>query len=63
MPTSKWLAPVPSKRWAECFFLIYSPVWIVALLGVVVPLRLYEVRHHATALPARTLDKLAGHHY
>lgn len=39
---SKWFAANPSKRWCEQFFLCYSPVWILALLGVVVPLKLYE---------------------
>ncbi|CAK9193579.1 unnamed protein product [Sphagnum jensenii] len=39
---SLWLAASRSKRWGELFFLAYSPFWITALLGVVVPLRLYE---------------------
>jgi len=39
---SLWLAENPSKRWGEIFFLAYSPFWIITLLGVVVPLRLYE---------------------
>ncbi len=41
---SLWLAASRSKRWGELFFLAYSPFWITALLGVVVPLRLYEVK-------------------
>ncbi|XP_002992397.2 cycloeucalenol cycloisomerase [Selaginella moellendorffii] len=39
---SLWLAPCPSKRWGELFFLAYSPVWIVLCLGIIVPLRIYE---------------------
>ena len=39
-----WAAADPSKRWAEAFFLAYSPFWIVWALCVVVPLQLYEVR-------------------
>jgi len=39
---SLWLAPTPSKRWAECFFLAYSPVWITWALGIVVPFGIYE---------------------
>lgn len=42
---SLWLAETPSKRWAELFFLWYSPVWIIWALGIVVPFQLYEVRH------------------
>jgi hypothetical protein len=41
---SLWLAPTPSKRWAELFFLCYSPVWIIWALGIIVPFQLYEVR-------------------
>jgi cycloeucalenol cycloisomerase len=41
---SPWLASSASKRWGEAFFLLYSPFWIIILLGVVVPLRLYEVQ-------------------
>eukprot|EP00892_Ulva_mutabilis_P002606 jgi/Ulvmu1/12346/UM089_0030.1 len=37
-----WFAENPSKRWAEKFFLSYSPFWIVSLLCVVVPLKFYE---------------------
>mmetsp|Transcript_6017 Transcript_6017/g.10866 ORF Transcript_6017/g.10866 Transcript_6017/m.10866 type:complete len:281 (-) Transcript_6017:216-1058(-) len=39
---SLWLAPTPSKRWCECFFLLYSPVWITWALGIVVPFGIYE---------------------
>jgi len=39
-----WLASSASKRWGEAFFLLYSPFWIIILLGVVVPLKLYEVQ-------------------
>eukprot|EP00850_Spirogloea_muscicola_P001515 SM000005S17312 [mRNA] locus=s5:1356241:1366812:- [translate_table: standard] len=38
-----WLAEAPSKRWTELFFLAYSPVWIAWALGVIVPLKLFEV--------------------
>lgn len=37
-----WLAADPSKRWAEAFFLAYSPFWIVWALCVLVPFGLYE---------------------
>jgi len=43
-PKSLWLASSAGKRWGELFFLLYSPFWIIALLGVVVPLKLYEVQ-------------------
>jgi len=39
---SKWLAANPSKRWAEVFFLAYSPFWIAWALCVIVPLGLYD---------------------
>lgn len=39
-----WFAENPSKRWAEKFFLCYSPCWIIALLCIVVPFQFYEVR-------------------
>lgn len=38
-----WFAENPSKRWAEIFFLCYSPCWIIALLCIVVPFQFYEV--------------------
>lgn len=41
-PSSKWLAANPSKRWAEVFFLAYSPFWIAWALCVLVPLKLYD---------------------
>lgn len=41
--SSLWLAPNPSKRWGELFFLLYSPVWLTLCLGIVVPFKLYEV--------------------
>lgn len=41
--TSKWLAQNPSKRWAELFFLLYTPFWLTLCLGIVVPFKLYEV--------------------
>ncbi|BBH03684.1 cyclopropyl isomerase [Prunus dulcis] len=37
-------APNPSKRWGEVFFLLYTPFWLTLCLGIVVPLKLYEVR-------------------
>lgn len=40
---SRWLAANPSKRWAEVFFLGYSPFWITWALCVLVPFQLYEV--------------------
>ena len=43
MALSPWLAANPSKRWCEQFFLLYSTFWITGLLGIVVPLQLYEV--------------------
>jgi cycloeucalenol cycloisomerase len=39
-----WLAANPSKRWAEVFFLAYSPFWIAWALCILVPFQLYEVR-------------------
>lgn len=42
---SLWLANSAGKRWGELFFLLYSPFWIIILLGVVVPLKLYETFH------------------
>jgi len=41
---SLWLAQNPSKRWAEVFFLAYSPFWILWALCILVPFQLYEVR-------------------
>lgn len=38
----RWLAADPSKRWAEVFYLAYSPFWILWALCVLVPLALYE---------------------
>jgi cycloeucalenol cycloisomerase len=40
---SLWLAPNPSKRWGELFFLFYTPFWLTLCLGIVVPYKLYEV--------------------
>ncbi|XP_034217883.1 cycloeucalenol cycloisomerase isoform X2 [Prunus dulcis] len=40
--SSLWLAPNPSKRWGEVFFLLYTPFWLTLCLGIVVPLKLYE---------------------
>ncbi|KAL2347030.1 hypothetical protein Fmac_001030 [Flemingia macrophylla] len=40
--TSLWLAPNPSKRWGELFFLLYSPFWLTLCLGIVIPFNLYE---------------------
>ncbi|KAL3637587.1 hypothetical protein CASFOL_018755 [Castilleja foliolosa] len=37
-----WLAPDPSKRWGEIFFLLYTPFWLTLCLGIVVPYKLYE---------------------
>ncbi|CAI7856979.1 unnamed protein product [Closterium sp. NIES-53] len=37
-----WFAETPSKRWAEKFFLYYSPVWITWALGIIVPFQLYK---------------------
>lgn len=41
---SLWLASNTSKRWAELFFLAYSPFWILWALCILVPFQLYEVR-------------------
>ncbi len=38
-----WLAPSLGKRWTELFFLLYSPVWMVWLLVILVPFKFYEV--------------------
>lgn len=40
---SPWLAANPSKRWGEMFFLLYSPIWLTLILGIIVPYKLYEV--------------------
>lgn len=40
---SPWWPASPSKRWAEKFFLAYSPVWITWALCILVPFQLYEV--------------------
>ncbi|KAH7528248.1 hypothetical protein FEM48_Zijuj05G0052400 [Ziziphus jujuba var. spinosa] len=40
--SSLWLAPNPSKRWGELFFLGYTPFWLTLCLGIIVPYRLYE---------------------
>ncbi|KAF6255411.1 cyclopropyl isomerase-like protein [Scenedesmus sp. NREL 46B-D3] len=37
-----WLAANPSKRWAEVFFLAYSPFWVAWALCILVPFQLYE---------------------
>ncbi|XP_020585598.1 cycloeucalenol cycloisomerase-like [Phalaenopsis equestris] len=39
---SLWLAPNPSKRWGELFFLFYTPFWLTLCLGIIVPYKLYE---------------------
>lgn len=41
--SSLWLAPNPSKRWGELFFLLYTPFWLTLCLGIIVPYKLYEV--------------------
>jgi len=43
VPPSLWLAPNPSKRWGELFFLLYTPFWLTLCLGIVIPFNLYEV--------------------
>lgn len=40
--SSLWLAPNPSKRWGELFFLLYTPFWLTLCLGIIVPYKLYE---------------------
>ncbi|GFZ17418.1 cyclopropyl isomerase [Actinidia rufa] len=40
--SSLWLAPNPSKKWGELFFLLYTPFWLTLCLGIVVPYKLYE---------------------
>ncbi|KAK3225111.1 hypothetical protein Dsin_004973 [Dipteronia sinensis] len=40
--SSLWLAPNPSKRWGELFFLGYTPFWLTLCLGIIVPYKLYE---------------------
>ncbi|XP_077211949.1 cyclopropyl isomerase [Tasmannia lanceolata] len=40
--SSLWLAPNPSKKWGELFFLFYTPFWLTLCLGIVVPYKLYE---------------------
>ena len=39
-----WTSSNPSKRWAETFFLAYSPFWMTWALCIVVPFEIYEVR-------------------
>lgn len=57
--SSLWLASNPSKRWAEVFFLAYSPFWILWALCILVPFQLYEVRHWRT-LAAGTMSQQAA---
>ncbi|CAN0890550.1 Cycloeucalenol cycloisomerase [Linum grandiflorum] len=40
--TSLWLPSNQSKRWAELFFLLYTPFWLTFCLGIIVPFKLYE---------------------
>ncbi|CAL1389077.1 unnamed protein product [Linum trigynum] len=40
--TSLWLSSNRSKRWAELFFLLYTPFWLTLCLGIIVPYKLYE---------------------
>ncbi|CAN1129944.1 Cycloeucalenol cycloisomerase [Linum perenne] len=40
--TSLWLPSNDSKRWAELFFLLYTPFWLTFCLGIIVPFKLYE---------------------
>jgi cycloeucalenol cycloisomerase len=44
---SLWLAEDAGKRWAEVFFLAYSPFWMLWALCILVPFRLYEVSNRA----------------
>lgn len=46
---AEWLAPNPGKRWAELFFLAYSPSWIIWCLCILVPFKIYEVRMQGSA--------------
>ena len=39
-----WTSTNASKRWAETFFLAYSPFWMTWALCIVVPFEIYEVR-------------------
>ena len=39
---SPWMAPTEAKRWTENLFLVISPLWIVGVLCVLVPFKLYE---------------------
>lgn len=48
VPPSLWLAPNPSKRWGELFFLLYTPFWLTLCLGIVIPFNLYEVLPFST---------------
>ncbi|CAN1267903.1 Cycloeucalenol cycloisomerase [Linum perenne] len=43
--TSLWLPSNDSKRWAELFFLLYTPFWLTFCLGIIVPFKLYEFSH------------------
>ena len=43
-PRRLWTSSNPSKRWAETFFLAYSPFWMTWALCIVVPFEIYEVR-------------------
>ncbi|KAL5721967.1 cycloeucalenol cycloisomerase [Ranunculus cassubicifolius] len=40
--SSAWFSTNPSKRWGEIFFLLYTPFWLILILGIIVPLKLYE---------------------
>lgn len=39
---SLWLASNLSKRWAEAFFLLYTPLIFTLCLGIIIPYKLYE---------------------
>jgi len=57
---SLWLAPDPSKRWGEIFFLCYTPFWLTLCLGIVIPCKLYEVINLAPLVLLLDLERIIG---
>ena len=52
-PRRLWTSTNASKRWAETFFLAYSPFWMTWALCIVVPFEIYEVRRRGEGKKAQ----------
>ena len=57
---SLWLAPDPSKRWGEIFFLCYTPFWLTLCLGIVIPYKLYEVINLIPHVILLVIERIIG---